>query len=179
MDPLSKYAILAAVFLPIGIAIAYMIDRAKKPKLDVDHGPDVGFDQTAQNAIGILLLVKCNGEWAGYDANAPAEQPEIPKPFKMRLIRFTEFTSRGRRTGAIGRIEDADHPLDGYWAAFVPRWMGSWNFIDRIGPCNIIIGPQEPTQNADVWKTITDCSPILAGFCEIKQNTGIEGVVPR
>jgi hypothetical protein len=129
-----------------------------------------GFNRDVEDSIGDLVQVipHYGHGWVRLDRDEPRTAPEPPASFKVRFLRFTTFSSRGQRRGGIGRVEHPGHELDGYWVAFVPQWVGSWNFTDNVGPCNIAIGPEEPTQTDDVWKAIQHGEPRLAGFCEIR-----------
>lgn len=130
-----------------------------------------GLNKDVENSIGELVHVKPHygHGWVRLGRDEPRNvAAEPPHPFKLRFLRFITFSSRGKRRGGIGRVEHPGHELDGYWVAFVPRWVGSWNFTDNVGPCNIVIGPEEPTKTDDVWKAIQNGEPRFAGFCEIE-----------
>ncbi|MCA9436971.1 MAG: hypothetical protein KC978_14390, partial [Candidatus Omnitrophica bacterium] len=129
-----------------------------------------GLDKDVENSLGELLHAE---PWYGYgwtrlDHAGPRTSPEPPDPFELRFIRFTIFSSRGRRRGGIGKIEHPGHELDGFWAAFVPRYAGSFNFTDHLVPCNTVIGPEEPAETEEVWEAMQHGEPRLAGWCEIR-----------
>jgi len=126
---------------------------------------DTGLDDSCELFIGKLLEVKPIHGWGWYWNK---EAPEPPEGFKMRLKSLWQYDSI--RKGGIAKIETKGHIYDGWTAIFNTRFLGTYNFSDKIGDYEIYITEQDILYTTDdgwpypKYGNFDSCS----GYCVIE-----------
>ena len=101
-------------------------------------GVNTGLDDSCELFIGKLLKVKPVYGWGWY---GNTEAPSPSEGFKMRLESF--WWHDGIRRGGIAKIETKGHTYDGWTVIFNTRFVGTFNFSDKIGHHEIFITKQD------------------------------------
>ena len=120
-----------------------------------------------EHYVGVLLYFKPGYGWGWHRTDGDAapvlfdyEIVDRAGPFHIRVNRFFSFRSDLR--GIVGRVEQGDHFLHGYWLSCADMLGGEHDFAERLSlRYDLSIGPIEPSGD---WPLVQNCSPIYGGY---------------
>ena len=76
----------------------------------------------------------------------PAESPQPPDGFGVRVRYFLTLRSDNAWCGLVGTVEQEGHLFDRFWIGCVVNYQGYPNFIDRLRNSWCRIGPDRPKE---------------------------------
>lgn len=128
-------------------------------------------DEIVEDHVGDLLHVEPYWGYGWRESRhtptGPAEVSiEPPVPFGVRLRRL--LSDRGNYIGLLGSVKESRHPLDGWWMISYLRTSGRYNFRNRTGDYNIMLGVDEPFEGHDGLPGFGLDRPGMAGYGKIR-----------
>ena len=130
--------------------------------IDPVHGWGWSIVDASQN----IPKLSCSGMPVIYDAFDPRQYGKFksapfrsPSYFHCQIIRFFQFQNELR--GAVARVQEEGHCLEGQWLVFYTRNVGEFNFTDQQGHCNVEIGVNPPVGE---WPMFTVGQKIHFGY---------------